>query len=45
VAKTNTGTVPIAGGKEAAPVSTLHKCIACGNDLLLRPSKKKGHFW
>jgi len=45
VAKANTGAVTIAGGKEAAPVSSLHKCMACGSGLARRPSKKKGHFW
>ena len=45
VTKANTGAVTIAGGKEAAPVSTLHKCMACGTGLSRRPSKKKGHFW
>ena len=33
------------GGKEAAPVSSLHKCMACGSGLSRRPSKKKGQFW
>lgn len=45
VEKANTGAVTIAGGKEAAAVSTLHKCMACSNGLSRRPSKKKGHFW
>lgn len=45
VAKANTGAVTIAGGKEAAPVSSLHKCMACGIGLSRRPSKKKGQFW
>ena len=45
VAKANSGAVTIAGGKEAAPVSSLHKCMACGAGLSRRPSKKKGHFW
>lgn len=45
VAKANDGAVTIAGGKEAAPVSTLHKCMACGHGLSRRPSKKKGQFW
>ncbi len=35
----------IAGGKAAAPVSSLHKCMACGSGLSRRPSKKKGQFW
>ena len=39
------GVVTIAGGKEAAPVSSLHKCMACGSGLSRRPSKKKGQFW
>lgn len=45
VAKANQGAVTIAGAKEAAPVSTLHKCMACGTGLSRRPSRKKGHFW
>jgi len=45
VAKANSGAVTIAGGKEATPVSTLHKCMACGVGLARRESKKKGHFW
>ena len=45
VAKANSGAVTIAGGKEAAPVSSLHKCMACGSGLSRRPSKKKGQFW
>lgn len=45
VAKANDGAVSIAGGKEATPVSSLHKCMACGAGLSRRPSKKKGHFW
>jgi len=45
VTKANSGAVTIAGGKEAASVSTLHKCMACGNGLSRRPSKKKGEFW
>ena len=45
VEKANTGAVTIAGGKEAAAVSTLHKCMACSSGLSRRPSKKKGHFW
>jgi DNA topoisomerase-3 len=31
--------------KEAAAVSTLHKCMACGKGLTRRPSKKRGVFW
>lgn len=45
VAKANSGAVTIAGGKEAAPVSALYKCMACGSGLSRRPSKKKGQFW
>jgi DNA topoisomerase-3 len=45
VTKANTGAVTIAGGKEAAPVSSLHQCMACGSGLSRRPSKKKGPFW
>lgn len=46
VAKANDGAVTIAGGKEAAPVSNLHKCMACGSGLSRRASsKKKGQFW
>ncbi|WP_027156703.1 DNA topoisomerase III [Methylobacter luteus] len=45
VEKANEGAVHIAGGKEVVPVSSLHKCMACGSGLSRRPSKKKGHFW
>lgn len=46
VAKANVGSVSIAGGKEAAQVSQLHKCMACNSGLSRRPSaKKKGLFW
>jgi DNA topoisomerase-3 len=45
VAKANDGAVTIAGGKEAAPVSRLHKCGACSSGLSRRPTKKKGVFW
>jgi DNA topoisomerase-3 len=45
VAKANSGAVTIAGGKESAPVSSLHKCMACGCGLSRRASKKKGQFW
>lgn len=31
--------------KQAATVSTLHKCMACGRGLSRRPGKKKGTFW
>ncbi len=45
VAKANTGAVTIAGAKAAAPVSTLHKCMACGSGLSRRPAKKPKTFW
>jgi DNA topoisomerase-3 len=45
VAKANRGAVTIAGGKEVAPVSSLHKCMACGSGLSRRPSRQKGKFW
>jgi DNA topoisomerase-3 len=46
VTKANTGSVSIAGGKDAAKVSTLYKCTACGAGLAHRAStKKKGVFW
>jgi len=46
VTKANTGSVSIAGGKEALKVSELHKCMACSNGLTRRASsKKKGVFW
>ena len=46
VIKANTGSVSIAGGKEAVKVSELHKCMACGTGLSRRAStKKKGMFW
>ncbi|MBU0801310.1 MAG: DNA topoisomerase III, partial [Alphaproteobacteria bacterium] len=45
VAKANDGSVSIAGGKEAAPVSRLHKCGTCSLGLSRRPTKKKGVFW
>lgn len=46
VAKANDGSVTIAGGKQAAPVSDLHKCMSCGSGLSRRASsKKKGQFW
>lgn len=45
VEKANSGAVTIVGGKDAAPVSSLHKCMACGSGLSRRPSKKKGQFW
>ena len=31
--------------KEAAAVSTLHKCMACGKGLTRRPGKKRGSYW
>lgn len=45
VAKANDGSVSIAGGKEAAPISKLHKCGICSLGLSRRPTKKKGVFW
>jgi DNA topoisomerase-3 len=46
VAKANTGSVSIAGGKEAATASSIHKCMACGHPLARRPSsKKRGFYW
>lgn len=46
VTKANTGSVSIAGGKEAVKISELHKCMACGKGLSRRTStKKKGIFW
>ncbi|MEW7978719.1 MAG: DNA topoisomerase III [Candidatus Sedimenticola endophacoides] len=45
VAKANDGSVAVAGGKEAAPVSTKYKCMSCGAGLSRRPSRKKGQFW
>lgn len=45
VAKANVGGVTIAGAKTAAPVSTLHKCMACGSGLSRRPGKKPKTFW
>lgn len=46
VAKANVGSVSIAGGKEAAQVSQLYKCMACSHGLTRRDStKKKGSFW
>ena len=46
VTKANTGSVSIAGGKEAPKVSELHKCVACGTGLSRRSStKKKGKLW
>ena len=45
VAKANDGAVTIAGGREALPISTLYKCMACGHGLIRRPTKKAGVFW
>ena len=45
VAKANDGAVSIAGGKETTAISSLHKCMVCGNGLSRRPSKIKGQFW
>lgn len=45
VAKANDGSVAVAGGKEASPVSTKYKCMSCGAGLSRRPSRKKGQFW
>jgi DNA topoisomerase-3 len=46
VTKANTGSVSIAGGKEAVKVSELHTCMGCGSGLSRRAStKKKGLFW
>lgn len=45
VGKANDGSVSIAGGKEAAPISKLHKCGTCSLGLSRRPTKKKGVFW
>ncbi len=45
VGKANTGSVSIAGGKQAAPVSSIHKCMSCAAGLSRRPTKQKGKFW
>lgn len=45
VTKANEGAVQIAGAKEAAPVSTVHRCMACSTGLSRRPSKKGGFWW
>lgn len=46
VAKANDGAVSIAGAKEKAPVSKLHKCGACSHGLSRREvTKKKGAYW
>ena len=37
---------PILAKKEPAPVSVMHRCMACGKGLIRRPSaKKKNSFW
>jgi DNA topoisomerase-3 len=43
VAKANSGAVTIAGGKEAAPVSSLHKCMACGSGLSRGRARRRGN--
>ncbi|EGQ9696256.1 TPA: DNA topoisomerase III [Vibrio parahaemolyticus] len=46
VAKANNGAVAIVGGKEAAVISDVFKCMSCGAGLSRRPlPKKKGHYW
>jgi DNA topoisomerase-3 len=45
VTKANDGAVTIAGGREALPISTIYKCMACGHGLIRRPTKKPGVFW
>lgn len=46
VAKANNGAVAIAGGKEAAVISDVFKCMSCGAGLSRRPSpRKKGQYW
>ncbi|KAI5911937.1 DNA topoisomerase 3 [Azoarcus sp. PA01] len=45
VAKANDGAVTITGGREALPISSLYKCMACGHGLIRRPTKKPGVFW
>lgn len=46
VIKANDGAVSIAGAKEKAPVSKLHKCGACSHGMSRREvAKKKGSFW
>lgn len=46
VERANTGSVSIAGGKQAAAVSSLYKCMACSKGLVHRPSAKfKGRAW
>lgn len=37
---------PVLAKKEPAPVSVMHRCMACGKGLIRRPSaKKKNSFW
>lgn len=37
---------PVMAKKEPAPVSVMHKCMACGKGLIRRPSaKKKNAYW
>ncbi|HZZ03536.1 DNA topoisomerase 3 [Paraburkholderia sp.] len=46
VVKANSGSVKIAGAKEAVKVSEIHKCMACGKGLCRRAGKKPGtSFW
>ena len=46
VAQANDGTITIKGAKEAPQVSTVHKCLACGQGLIRRASKKTStNFW
>ena len=44
VTKAGEGAVTLNDGK-SVPISTLHKCMACGHGLSRRPSKKKGFWW
>ncbi len=45
VARANSGSVTIAGGKPRVPISELHKCMVCGSGLSRRPGKKKKFWW
>lgn len=46
VIKANDGAIKIAGGKEAAPISEVFKCLSCGYGLSRRPlPKKPGSYW
>ncbi len=36
---------PDLAAREPAPVSALHKCMACNRGLSRRPSRKKGSYW